>query len=221
VRGCSHPLLASAGMRVRLSDRCCWLAGAASLALVGCAGGNTTSDASRPATAPPPASTSSLATRPCRAGGLTPEQTEGPYYKEGSPERAHLATAGVAGQKLILSGSVRSAGCRPVGHAELQFWQADAGGQYDNSGFRLRGHEFTDARGSYRVQTIVPGLYTGRTRHIHVKVQAPGGPVLTTQLYFPDQPENRSDAIFDPALVLPVSRSGPTWTARFDFVIRT
>ena len=29
--------------------------------------------------------------------------------------------------------------------ALLDFWQADAKGHYDNSGFRLRGHQFADA----------------------------------------------------------------------------
>jgi protocatechuate 3,4-dioxygenase beta subunit len=196
---------------------------ALSIALFGCGGGKSARDTSPQASTSSPASTPAAAgsAPACRAGRLTPEQTEGPYYKEGSPQRERLAEAGAPGQKLILTGSVRSSNCRPLARAELQFWQADAGGEYDNSGFRLRGHEFTDARGQYRVQTIVPGQYPGRTRHIHVKVQARGGPVLTTQLYFPGEAQNRDDSIFDPALLLPVSKSGSTWTARFDFVIRT
>jgi N-hydroxyarylamine O-acetyltransferase len=43
------------------------------------------------------------------------------------------------------------------------------------------------------VETVVPGLYPGRTRHIHVKVQRPGGSILTTQLYVPDEPRNATD----------------------------
>jgi protocatechuate 3,4-dioxygenase beta subunit len=61
----------------------------------------------------------------------------------------------------------------------------------------------------------VPGLYTGRTRHIHVKVQRPHGTVLTTQLYFPGEPENDTDSIFDAALLMDV-RAG---RARYDFVL--
>jgi protocatechuate 3,4-dioxygenase beta subunit len=64
----------------------------------------------------------------------------------------------------------------------LDFWQADVNGAYDNVGFRFRGHQFTNAQGAFALTTIVPGLYPGRTRHIHVKMQAPGRPVLTTQL---------------------------------------
>ncbi len=47
--------------------------------------------------------------------------------------------------------------------------------------------QFADASGRFSLETIVPGAYGGRTRHIHVKVQAPDSPVLTTQLYFPGE----------------------------------
>jgi protocatechuate 3,4-dioxygenase beta subunit len=173
-----------------------------------------------------PATSSSAAVSPagsspaCRTGDLTPAQTEGPYYKEGSPERERLAAPGAPGRQLVLTGVVRGSDCRPVARAELQFWQADASGQYDNSGFRLRGHEFTNAAGRYRVRTVIPGEYPGRTPHIHVKVQPPGGPELTTQLYFPGQPRNSSDAIFDPKLLLPLKRAGSAYAATFDFVVK-
>jgi protocatechuate 3,4-dioxygenase beta subunit len=126
---------------------------------------------------------------------------------------------GATGQPLVLTGRVFSSSCRPVAQARLEFWQADGRGRYDNGGYRLRGHEFTDASGRYRLLTVYPGLYTGRTRHIHVKVQPPGGRTLTTQLYFPGEPRNRSDGIFTPATVVALTRSRPAWTARFDFVV--
>ena len=135
-------------------------------------------------------STGLPATPACGAGSAaTPRQTEGPYFTRDSPERATLLEPGIAGQRLVLSGTVLSLDCRPLAGALLDFWQADADGAYDNQGYRLRGHQFTDADGRYRLETVVPGLYPGRTRHIHVKVQSKGGPVLTTQLYFPDVPE--------------------------------
>ncbi|HEX3200670.1 MAG TPA: dioxygenase, partial [Actinomycetes bacterium] len=69
-------------------------------------------------------------------------------------------------------------------------------------------------------ETIVPGLYTGRTRHIHVKVQAPDGPVLTTQLYFPGEPENDRDGIFSPELLLgDVRDAGGARRGSFTFVL--
>lgn len=66
----------------------------------------------------------------------------------------------------------------------------------------------------------MPGLYPGRTRHSHVKVQAPGGPVLTTQLYFPDEPRNQTDRIFRPELLLDVQDGADGRQARFDFVLQ-
>ena len=160
------------------------------------------------------------ATPPCSgASRVTPEQTEGPYFKAGSPARSSLIEPGMTGTRFTLTGAVLSAECRPVVGATLDFWQADDKGEYDNAGYRLRGHQSTDAAGHYRLETIIPGLYTGRTEHIHVKVQASGGPVITTQLYFAGVPENASDSIFDPALVMDVQQEGAIRAAGFDFVI--
>ena len=150
----------------------------------------------------------------------TPSQTEGPYFTPNSPRRASLLEAGVDGQRLVVAGTVLTTDCRPVNRALLDFWQADDAGEYDNQGYRLRGHQFSDADGRWRLETVVPGLYTGRTRHIHVKVQGPDGPVLTTQLYFPGEPDNDRDGIFSPELVLgDVRDSGDTRQASFTFVL--
>ncbi len=61
--------------------------------------------------------------------------TEGPYFKAGSPERASLIDTGTKGTKLVLSGYVLTTDCSPAAHALLDFWQADANGQYDNAGY--------------------------------------------------------------------------------------
>jgi intradiol ring-cleaving dioxygenase-like protein len=150
----------------------------------------------------------------------TPAQTEGPYFTPNSPQRASLVEAGMAGQRLVVAGTVLTTGCRPVQRALLDFWQADDAGRYDNQGYRLRGHQFSDTEGGWRLETVVPGLYAGRTRHLHVKVQAPGGPVLTTQLYFPGEPANDRDGIFRPELLLgDVRDAGDTLQASFTFVL--
>lgn len=125
----------------------------------------------------------------------------------------------MAGMPLTLTGYVLTADCQPVPGALLDFWQANAQGQYDNAGYTLRGHQFTDASGRYRLATIVPGLYPGRTEHIHVKVQAPNGPTLTTQLYFPGVADNQSDPIYDAALLIQVQVSNSRMEAAFDFII--
>ena len=159
----------------------------------------------------------SLAPTPACDDGDEPTvaQTEGPYFTPDSPERRSLLEDGVEGERVVIAGRVLTMECRPVRRALVDFWQADADGQYDNSGFRLRGHQFTDARGRFELETIVPGLYPGRTRHLHVKVQAPRRDVLTTQLYFPGEEANRSDGIFAPELVMDVRGS----RASFDFVL--
>ncbi|GAA2379426.1 carbohydrate-binding protein [Dactylosporangium salmoneum] len=154
----------------------------------------------------------------CDDGDETHEQIEGPYFKPNSPARTAIAD-GLPGTRLTLSGFVFGIACQPIANALLDFWQADNSGAYDNTGFRLRGHQFSDARGAFTLSTIVPGLYPGRTRHIHVKVQAPNHPVLTTQLYFPGEPRNSTDTLYDPALLMTVRTVGSGREASFDFVL--
>ncbi len=149
----------------------------------------------------------------------TPSQTAGPFYTPNSPRRGSLVEPGSRAERLVLTGLVLSPQCTPVANALLDFWHCDEAGDYDNRGFRYRGQLFADAQGRYRLETIVPGEYPARTRHIHVKVQPPGGRVLTTQLYFPDEPRNRSDWIYRPALTMRVTREGGRRDARFDFVV--
>jgi len=147
-------------------------------------------------------------------------EIEGPFFKPRSPRRSDLREPGIAGRPAELSGFVLSRRCRPVAGALVDLWQADDGGEYDNKGFRLRGHVFTDAQGRYAFRTIVPGFYPGRTRHYHVKVQAPNRPVLTTQFYFPDEMRNAADPLFDPELVMQVAAAtDDALRARFDVVL--
>ena len=150
---------------------------------------------------------------------ITPPQTAGPFYKPRSPERRSLLEPGIQGSRIVLEGLVRSTKCKPSSGALVDFWQADGNGAYDNNGFRLRGHQFTDGAGRYRLETVVPGVYPGRTRHFHVRVQAPNRPILTTQLYFPGEPENKRDFIFNPKLVIALRNSAGAKTASFDFVL--
>lgn len=156
----------------------------------------------------------------CRdADDATPSQTAGPFYKPRSPERRSLLEPGIRGTRIVLRGRVFSTKCRPIPRALVDFWHADASGVYDNAGYGLRGHQFTDDEGRYLLETIVPGLYPGRTRHFHVRVQAPSRPILTTQLYFPGEPANKTDWIFNPKLLLSLRDSAGGRAGRFDFVL--
>jgi protocatechuate 3,4-dioxygenase beta subunit len=146
-------------------------------------------------------------------------EIEGPFFKPRSPRRSDLREPGIAGRPAELTGFVLTRGCRPIPGVLVDLWQADDGGDYDNKGYRLRGHVFTDAQGRYAFRTIVPGLYPGRTRHYHVKVQAPKRPLLTTQFYFPDEARNRSDPLFHDELVMQIAAADDALRTRFDVVL--
>jgi protocatechuate 3,4-dioxygenase beta subunit len=148
----------------------------------------------------------------------TPAQTEGPYFTPNSPERIDIR-AGASGTAMTLSGIVVTTDCKPVANALVDIWQADGDGEYDNSGYRLRGHQFTDAQGRYSFQTVVAGVYPGRTRHIHVKAQKPGGQILTTQLYFPGEAQNSSDNIYREECLMDVRDASGGKAATFTFVL--
>jgi protocatechuate 3,4-dioxygenase beta subunit len=157
----------------------------------------------------------------CHDGDMpTQPQIEGPFFKPASPLRGDLREPGIVGRPVELAGFVLTRTCRPVAGALIELWHADDQGDYDNTGFRLRGHLFADPKGHYAFRTIVPGLYPGRTRHFHVKVQAAAeSPVLTTQLYFPNEPRNREDDFFSPRLVMQMTPSDEVLRARFDVVL--
>ena len=150
----------------------------------------------------------------------TPALTEGPYFTPSSPRRRNIVPAGAAGTRLTLTGRVLRTSGRPVANALIDWWQCDARGSYDNDGYRFRGHSLTDAQGRYTLLSVVPGIYPGRTRHIHVKVQAPRGRVLTTQLFFPGVAANRSDGIYTPECLISGWRlASGRRHGRFDFVL--
>ncbi len=150
------------------------------------------------------------------AASPTPAAIEGPYFKPNSPKRTSLLELGITGTKFVLTGRVLSTAGKPIAGARLDFWQADGKGEYDNVGYKLRGHQFADQAGRYRLETIVPGEYGSRPRHLHVKVQASNGPVLATQLFFPG---DRRDFIFNLDLVVKVQEAADGKVATFDFIL--
>jgi protocatechuate 3,4-dioxygenase beta subunit len=156
----------------------------------------------------------------CRdADDPTEEQIEGPFFKPRSPSRSDLTIADSRLKIVTLEGTVLTRSCRPVSGALLDLWHADENGDYDNSGFRYRGHLFADESGRYRFRTIMPGPYPGRTRHYHLKVQAPQRPILTTQLYFPGEVRNDYDSFFSEQLLMRYDDAPSGAVARFDFIL--
>ncbi|GAA5608967.1 dioxygenase [Streptomyces platensis] len=172
---------------------------------------------------------------PACSGQETPASIEGPLFKPASPERGDVVTPGTQGVRVDLAGVVYDTACTPLPGTLLEFWQCDQNGDYDTSGFALRGHQYTNNRGAYLLRTIIPRDYWGRwgqrAPHIHTQVQAPGSPVLVTQLYFPDDTEaygrdfaalNAADRLRNRACTIALTaRPGGGYSGTFDFVLKT
>jgi protocatechuate 3,4-dioxygenase beta subunit len=143
----------------------------------------------------------------------TPAQTEGPYYPRAIPADADDDLLVVDGQQgmargipLLLAGVVRGPDGAALPGARVEIWQADHAGIYlhprdarvaqRDAGFQGFGRAVADGQGRYAFRTIRPGLYPGRTPHIHLRVRpAAADAALTSQLYFPDEPRNDTDGL--------------------------
>jgi protocatechuate 3,4-dioxygenase beta subunit len=142
----------------------------------------------------------------------TPAQMEGPYYPRAIPADADADLLRVAGQArtalgrpLLLTGLVRSSDGAALPGAQVEIWQADHAGIYlhprdariaeRDPGFQGYGRAVADGAGRYAFRTIRPGLYPGRTAHIHLRARPADGPALTTQVYFPDEARNDGDML--------------------------
>ena len=167
----------------------------------------------------------------------TTADIEGPYYLANSPMRATLAQPDEPGTRLVIAGTVYYNDCTtPVVGAIVDVWAANDAGCYNNNNecsphgddrYNLRGRMLTDAAGVYSYSTVKPGRYlngnTYRPSHIHYKISSPGGPLVTTQLYFAGDPYIPSDAwASDPAAagrIIELTRSGLGLGGIFDIVL--
>ena len=168
----------------------------------------------------------------------TPAQMEGPFYPRRLPADSDLdltvyGSGRPEGRTIDVIGRVTDVRANALAGTVVEIWQADARGVYAHVGapgadpnFQGYGVVRTGPDGAYRFRTIVPGLYPGRTRHIHVKAHPPGGDVLTTQMYFPGEPQNARDGLFlrlasdaARAAVTAVPEPGEPPRLRFDIVL--
>jgi protocatechuate 3,4-dioxygenase beta subunit len=164
-----------------------------------------------------------------RAQAGTRPNLEGPFYRPGAPLREDGVLferrPGPKAEVCTLEGRVTEvAGGGPIKGAELDLWQADENGEYDLTGFNLRGVVRTGPDGRYRVTTVLPfdypqhqddpigelleamGMEVFRAAHIHLKVRVGGEERLTTQFFMADSPHLDSDYVVGavtPDLVIP------------------
>jgi protocatechuate 3,4-dioxygenase beta subunit len=155
----------------------------------------------------------------CKDEKPTPAVADDKTFRPGAPQRTNLTDTGTPGQKLVLTGTVKGVVCGPIKGARVDFWQADARGVSDATGFRLRGYQMTDVNGQYRLETVVPAASAGRARHLSAKIEAAGKPGLLTALFFPDDPANAHDPAFRKELVIETTSASGGLTATFDFVL--
>ena len=129
----------------------------------------------------------------------TPQQTEGPYFVAGMPNRSDIRSdpsdrivqQGIPLHLVIHVYKINDKGnnstpadaaavsCMPFKSAQVDIWHANPQGLY--SGISqigtegkayLRGYQTTDNNGTAKFDTIYPGWYQGRAIHIHVMVRA-------------------------------------------------
>src|SRR5258708_30817276 len=80
----------------------------------------------------------------CHDGGApTIRETEGPYFKPSSPQRADLVEPGSKARLVELSGQVLTRSCAPVAQPLRDVWHADDRRAYDKAGLRSLGHLLT------------------------------------------------------------------------------
>ena len=179
----------------------------------------------------------------------------GPAVSAVTPEDGDLTrnagTDGEAvGERIIVTGRVLDEEGNPVPNALLEIWQANSAGRYIHRvdqhpapldpNFLGIGRCLTNEAGEYRFLTIRPGAYPWRNHsnawrpaHIHFSLFGSSfASRLVTQMYFPGDPLQELDPIFN-SVPTPAARARliaryahditkPEWALgfRFDIVLR-
>jgi len=162
------------------------------------------------------ASTSSVVavtvTGTAACGSATKAVTEGPYWEPDSASgfyRSNIlssidGTNTQTGVPLALTIYVydRNNSCAAMQNVQVDIWHCNASGVYSDiqastngngvdytSQNWLRGYQLTDSTGKVAFGTIVPGWYSGRTTHIHMRFRSTydsssTGSTNTMQLFF-------------------------------------
>lgn len=144
---------------------------------------------------------------------LTAAQTVGPFVSIGFEKASvpDVAPAGVAGERVVITGKIVDGDGLPVTDAVIETWQANSYGKYAHpddaqeklleENFKGFGRVLTDAQGGFRLTTVKPGKVAGpdgkeQAPHITVVIFMRGLlKQLMTRIYFADEAANASDAV--------------------------
>jgi len=150
----------------------------------------------------------------------TPRDAEGPFYpitpqkdKDADLTKVVGRVGTAKGTIIEIHGQVLDTDLNPVEDATIDLWQANSFGKYhhphDNSdapideNFQSWAIIQSGKGGKFRFKTIMPGAYPyndkpedQRTPHIHMKIGKHGYEPVLTQMYFPDQEQNKTDGLY-------------------------
>lgn len=157
-----------------------------------------------------------------RPKGATQNTIRGPFYRPDAPRKANGANISLDGKgaPVEVHGKVIDLDGLPVANAQVETWQANADGLYENQQpdlqpeFNLRGIFATGTDGRFDYRTVRPvgyevpsdgpagellgriGYPLRRPAHLHFQISAPGFETLTTHIFDADDPHLGEDAIF-------------------------
>ena len=146
---------------------------------------------------------------------MSASQTVGPFFRIGLEHlnRANLTFRGLHGTPITIHGQILDGDGKPVPDAVLEFWQADADGNFSEQRCEAQGYELsrfagfarvpTDDAGKYELRTIMPG----GVAEAHGSAQAPHIAVfvfmrgllkpLYTRIYFAGTKANDMDPVLN------------------------
>jgi protocatechuate 3,4-dioxygenase, alpha subunit len=146
---------------------------------------------------------------------MSASQTVGPFFRIGLEHlnRADPTFPGLRGTAITIRGRILDGDGKPVPDAVLEFWQADADGNFSENRCEAEGPEPskftgfaripTDDAGRYEFRTIMPGKVAGadegtQAPHIAVFIFMRGLlKPLYTRIYFTGESANDMDPVLN------------------------